>query len=118
MQVGAVRNPPSYVRSAPSVKKDVGCWRSFAAQTTGSRWGPIAKRTGPGRGHHAALRALGNRWLEILWHCLRKGVLYDEVTPCGQPESSAGTGPDQRCLTFGSATALGTPVWGLTKGVS
>jgi transposase len=32
-----------------------------------------------GKGHHAALRALGNRWLEVLWHCLRKGVLYDEA---------------------------------------
>ena len=31
-----------------------------------------------GKGHHAALRALGNRWLEILWHCVRTGVLYDE----------------------------------------
>jgi transposase len=31
-----------------------------------------------GKSHHAALRALGNRWLEILWHCLTKGVLYDE----------------------------------------
>lgn len=33
-----------------------------------------------GKGHHAALRALGNRWLEILWHCLTKGVTYDEST--------------------------------------
>jgi len=33
-----------------------------------------------GKTHHAALRALGNRWLEVLWHCLRKGVLYDEAT--------------------------------------
>ncbi|MEX5638057.1 IS110 family transposase [Parafrankia sp. FMc2] len=33
-----------------------------------------------GKSHHAALRALGNRWLEILWHCLTKGVLYDEAT--------------------------------------
>jgi transposase len=32
-----------------------------------------------GKGHHAALRALGNRWLEVLWHCLRKGTLYDEA---------------------------------------
>lgn len=32
-----------------------------------------------GKNHHAALRALGNRWLEVLWHCLRKGVLYDEA---------------------------------------
>jgi transposase len=28
--------------------------------------------------HHAALRKLGNRWLEVLWHCLDKGVVYDE----------------------------------------
>ena len=33
-----------------------------------------------GKGHHAALRALGNRWLEVLWHCLTKGVLYNEAT--------------------------------------
>jgi transposase len=29
--------------------------------------------------HHAALRALGNRWLEVLWHCLRRGVRYAET---------------------------------------
>jgi len=33
-----------------------------------------------GKGHHAALRALSNRWLEVLWHCLTKGVTYDEAT--------------------------------------
>ena len=33
-----------------------------------------------GKTHQAALRALRNRWLEVLWHCLRKGVLYDEAT--------------------------------------
>lgn len=32
-----------------------------------------------GKGHHAALRALGNRWLEVLWHCLTKNVHYDET---------------------------------------
>jgi transposase len=32
-----------------------------------------------GKGHHATLRALGNRWLEVLWHCLVKGVRYDET---------------------------------------
>lgn len=32
-----------------------------------------------GKSHHAALRALGNRWLEVLWYCLRRGVLYDEA---------------------------------------
>ena len=32
-----------------------------------------------GNGHHAALRALGNRWLEVLWHCLTRHVAYDEA---------------------------------------
>jgi transposase len=32
-----------------------------------------------GKNHHAALRALGNRWLEVLWHCLTHGVPYDEA---------------------------------------
>ena len=32
-----------------------------------------------GKTQHGALRALGNRWLEILWHCLNKGVPYDET---------------------------------------
>jgi transposase len=31
------------------------------------------------KGHHAALRALGNRWLEVLWHCLTRDVAYDEA---------------------------------------
>ena len=33
-----------------------------------------------GKSHHNALRTLSNRWLEILWHCLTKDVLYDEAT--------------------------------------
>jgi transposase len=32
-----------------------------------------------GKTHHGALRALGNRWLEILWHCLIRDQLYDEA---------------------------------------
>ena len=32
-----------------------------------------------GNGHHASLRALGNRWLEVLWHCLTNNVAYDET---------------------------------------
>ena len=40
-----------------------------------------------GKSHHNALRALGNRWLEILWHCLIKGVLYDEA--CTWPTATA-----------------------------
>jgi hypothetical protein len=32
-----------------------------------------------GRPHRsAALRALGNRWLEVLWHCLIEDVPYNE----------------------------------------
>lgn len=31
------------------------------------------------KSHHAALRALANRWLEILWHCLSKSMPYDET---------------------------------------
>jgi transposase len=31
-----------------------------------------------GKRHHTALRALANRWLEILWHCLTKRVHYNE----------------------------------------
>ncbi len=33
-----------------------------------------------GKKHHAALRALGNRWLEVLWHCLTKNTPYNEAT--------------------------------------
>jgi hypothetical protein len=32
-----------------------------------------------GKNHRAALRALGNRWLEVLRHCLTKNVPYDEA---------------------------------------
>jgi hypothetical protein len=32
-----------------------------------------------GKSHHATLRALGNRWLEVLWHCLRLGIRYNET---------------------------------------
>jgi transposase len=37
------------------------------------------EKTAAGDSHHAALRKLGNRWLEVLWHCLHKGVRYDEA---------------------------------------
>jgi len=32
-----------------------------------------------GKNHHAALRALGNRWLEVLWHRLTNDAPYDEA---------------------------------------
>jgi Transposase/Transposase IS116/IS110/IS902 family len=37
------------------------------------------EKTAAGDSHNGALRKLGNRWLEVLWHCLRKGVCYDEA---------------------------------------
>jgi transposase len=33
-----------------------------------------------GKSHHAALRTLSNRWVEVLWHCLQQGMYYDEAT--------------------------------------
>jgi transposase len=32
-----------------------------------------------GKPHHQALRALSNRWIQVLWHCLHRGVVYDEA---------------------------------------
>jgi transposase len=48
---------------------------------TKSRWARefYDTKIAMGKGHHAVLRALGNRWLEILWHCLMKGTRYDET---------------------------------------
>jgi transposase len=46
-----------------------------------------------GKTHHAALRALGNRWLEVLWHCLRKGVPYDEATHVANRNRALGRAP-------------------------
>lgn len=37
-----------------------------------------AAKRARGQGHHAALRALGNRWLEVLLHCLMRGTPYEE----------------------------------------
>lgn len=45
-------------------------WARQFYDTQRSRW----------KGHHSALRALGNRWLEVLWHCLTRCVAYDENT--------------------------------------
>ena len=42
------------------------------------------------KGHHAALRALGNRWLEVLWHCLTNGVAYDEATHVANRDRAMG----------------------------
>jgi transposase len=46
-----------------------------------SRWAReyYDSKIAAGKSHHSALRALANRWLEILWHCLTKSVHYDET---------------------------------------
>lgn len=46
-----------------------------------------------GKRHHAALRALGNRWLEVLWHCLDKGILYDEAVHSANRKRALGKVP-------------------------
>jgi transposase len=47
----------------------------------GSGWAKTfyAAQMQRGKSHNTALRALGNRWLEVLWHCLHRGVRYDEA---------------------------------------
>lgn len=44
-----------------------------------------------GQGHHATLRALGNRWLEVLWHCLIRNVIYDETVHVANRNRALGT---------------------------
>ena len=52
--------------------------------------------------HNAALRAFGNRWLEVLWHCLSRGVRYDEAVHIASDLVEAAdlppAGPDRREL--------------------
>jgi transposase len=56
----------------------VQMWAFCSLSTSGwARQFYDAKRA-RGNGHNAALRALGNRWLEVLWHCITKGVAYEE----------------------------------------
>jgi transposase len=54
-------------------------WAFCSLQTSGWAREFYDAQRARGKHHHAALRALGNRWLEILWHCLNQGVLYDEA---------------------------------------
>jgi transposase len=48
---------------------------------TQSRWARefYEAQRARGKRHYQALRALANRWLEILWHCLHQGVHYQEA---------------------------------------
>jgi hypothetical protein len=52
-----------------------------------------------GRGHHAALRALGNRWLEVLWHCLERSISYDEAVHLANRNGHSATRPDRWSTT-------------------
>jgi hypothetical protein len=54
-------------------------WAFCSLQQSGWARAFYDAKIAKGKHHHAALRALGNRWLEILWHCLRLGVRYDEA---------------------------------------
>ena len=55
-------------------------WAFCSLRTSGWAREFYDAHTAKRNGHHAALRALGNRWLEVLWHCLCLGVRYDEAT--------------------------------------
>ena len=59
-----------------------------------------------GKSHHNALRALGNRWLEILWHCLTRGTPYNENHPHRQPQPRPRTRRLSRWLTEGVSQPL------------
>ena len=52
---------------------------AFASLRRSTWEGLLRQPTQPRQDHHAALRTLGNRWLEILWHCLQRQVPYDEA---------------------------------------
>ncbi len=52
----------------------VQAWAFCSLNRSGWARGYYDAQRARGRSHHAALRALGNRWLEILWHCLTKNV--------------------------------------------
>jgi transposase len=43
-----------------------------------------------GKKHHAALRALGNRWLEVLWHCLSRNIAYNEAVHVANRDRALG----------------------------
>ena len=54
-------------------------WAFCSLRSSGWARAFYDQKRAAGKTHNAALRALGNRWLEVLWHCLQRGVLYDEA---------------------------------------
>jgi hypothetical protein len=83
-------------------------WPTTATSATPSNNGPSAACNAPA-GHaspttprsppgETTTRALGNRWLEILWHCLRLGVTYNAATHTANRTRNPTLA---RCLTGG-----------------
>lgn len=54
-------------------------WAFCSLRTSGWARAFYDQKRAAGKTHNAALRALGNRWLEVLWHCLQRSVVYDET---------------------------------------
>ena len=55
----------------------------FAAKSVGfSPWARIyyQQKRECGKNHHAAVRALANKWIRIIFHCWQNRVPYDEAT--------------------------------------
>lgn len=54
-------------------------WAFCSLQSSGWARAFYDQKRLAGKTHNTALRALGNRWLEVLWHCLNHKVHYDET---------------------------------------
>ena len=54
-------------------------WAFCSLRTSGRARAFYDRKRAAGKSHHAAPRALGNRWLQILWHCLQRGLLHNEA---------------------------------------
>lgn len=75
----------------------------------------------PGKHHHAALRALGNPWLEVLWHCLTNGVHCDEAVHLANRNQALTALTPRSCLTLRSQIIKSPGITGdkgLTEDVS
>jgi transposase len=73
-------NPDLVARRRGPAKKKDDAEDARICSLLRSRWARqfYDSKIAAGKSHNTALRALAKRWLEILWHCLRLGVTYDE----------------------------------------
>jgi hypothetical protein len=100
---GAPRLPTLISRTSAQLAGAVQQW-AFCSLNR-SRWARefYDAQRGRGKTHHAALRARGNRWLEVLWHCLRKSVRYDEAVHVANRNRASARPPepvvDKGCLS-------------------